>query len=151
MKNKHVIYTWLVILLMINIVSASLIDDLRDRFIPRPQRSEPISVPANELEGFTRVVLSLNTPANIGMLDAEMDRYGTKAVKVRVYGFNPDSHYIGTDFYIVKGAGFVRKYPTNDKEIVLEKPQAYRAVEILTDGQITLWERIELYSLIERR
>lgn len=127
------VYIFLAILLTVNVASAYFWDG----WITTSPKETPISHPASQFNPFV-----LNTPANIKMLDKEMDDYHTKAIKVKVLGLN-------STYYLVKGQGVLAKYHTNDKEIVLEKNEAEKIVGMLRDGKIDFFERVQISIMLK--
>lgn len=141
MKSKHTIYTFLVILLMINVASAGFFDNLRYRYTPQQPRSQPISNPTDDFKTLYDEVLRYNTPQNINLLGGYMQNYGVSVIKIHVVELN-------RDFYILKGVGIVSQTSFQvDKTIKLTRPQIRRIESFIADGQLSQFEQWQLWIM----
>lgn len=141
MKARYMVSIILVIVLMINVTSAGFLDDLGDRFLPHPQRSQPITQPQDEFKAFYAEVSAYNTPQNIELIGGYMKDYNVNVIRVHVVELNHD-------FYVLRGAGTTLQTPSQiDKTIKLTRPQIKRIEGFITDGQLSWWEEVQLWSI----
>lgn len=143
--NKKISVSIIVILCMSSMASASILDDISGYLFV----STPIQKPDSEAlrSQFYADLEALNTPKIISIFDKEMTDYGVNILKVRIYKTPWACEYCGENFYIVKGLGIVRDYPTNDREIVLTYDQVIRAIPFFDDEEIGFLERFQLYAI----
>lgn len=139
---KIIVQLVLVILLVSNVASASVFDFFKEKLTIMQTKED------NKQEQFYSNLLSLNTPIVVSNLNKEMDDYGVKVLKVRVYELPwQNSKYTGENFYVVRELGVVRDYPTNDKEVKLTYGQVNMMIPFFTDGKIDFLERFQTYAI----
>lgn len=148
----------LLILLCINLIMVSAADaslfswlsDVTGIKAPAPPQNKQaqttikccVTQQANTFDTlYQNTILPLNTQANIKTLDSYMTSKGIKNVKVHVIDAN-------RDFYILKGSGATLEAPERiDTTIQLTTAQLKTTAGILSDGQISPLERIQLFSM----
>jgi hypothetical protein len=140
-KDMRTIYTALVILLMVNVASASFFDDLRDRFIPAPQRYEPITQPRDDFNTFYSEISGYNTPAVITLISDYMSDYRQDVIRVHVIEYNQD-------FYIIRGSGILLQPHSHiDRSISLTKAQIRQIAGFMADGELSWPEQWQMYNI----
>ncbi len=135
------------LLLTTQAASAGLFDWLT---IPGKQRQTPTAAAqSNDKDAafsslYMQTVSPLNTPENIKQVSTYMDGNKLQTIQVQVTDLNKA-------FYVVSGAGTTLTPPTRiDKTLRLTTGQVKDAASILADGQISYFERMRLYFILNQ-
>jgi hypothetical protein len=127
------------LILIVNPASASILDNIWHSFAPQQQQSTNYLVP--QPDNFTSLYNELqtfNTPQNIGFVSGYMQSYEVNVVQVHVMDY-------GSDFYVVRDSGITLQPPSQiDKTVKLTAPQIRQIEGYIANGELSWWEQLQL-------
>jgi len=139
---KSILIGYLVLALVTS-AQAGLFEDLKN--ILTPIQTPATAQPADGFNAFMTRMYTLNTPKAIQSLNAEMDDYSVRTIKVSISGIPGES---GTKrFFVARDLGVVTEAQNYDREVVLTYSQVMRMYPYFQDGKIDFFDRWQLYRI----
>lgn len=146
MKKSITVLIILVFVLSASIsANANIFTDIFNKLAPHSQplvvnNTQPVM--EDDFDSLMAQIYQLNTPANIQILSEKMQYYGINAIRIGVTDYNKD-------FYVVKGQGLLKDYPTSDLNIAVSKAQIEQVKSYIADGKITPYEQFRMWLMFK--
>jgi hypothetical protein len=140
---KKILIIGLIFLAFFPSAQASIFDDLSH--ILMPVQTPAITQPVDGYTAFMGQMYKLNTPEAIQSLNAEMDVYGVRAIKITVSRIPRE--YTSKSFFVARDLGVIPKAQNYDREVALTYTQVMRMYPYFEDGKLDFFDRWQLFAI----